>query len=257
MIAYGYCRVSTAMQADRGGSLEAQEAAIRGYAEAHALGDPRVFVDPATSGKLPFGDRPAGGELLDRIRPGDHLIVTRIDRGWRSLLDFLECFEVLNRKDICLHVIDFGGNQIDPRTSIGKLVFRILAVVAELEREMIGDRIRSSIRHQRSLGIYHSPRSAAAIGFTAAKAPGGKGFIRVPDVEARKLMAQMLDWHESGWSCEQISRHLNASGVRPFTKDHKKVKSARFHPMMVSRILQAERKYRLEESQGIPPEQPE
>ena len=71
MAVYGYCRVSSAEQAD-GTSLASQDATVR------ALGATEVFCDEGVSGSLPLADRPAGVALLAALKPGDVIVAASL-----------------------------------------------------------------------------------------------------------------------------------------------------------------------------------
>src|SRR3954462_11808800 len=77
MAAYGYVRVSTARQAEEGLSLDVQRRQIEGYALMQGLGVERVFVEEGVSGSVPMAERPAGGELVAVLEPGDAVIAAK------------------------------------------------------------------------------------------------------------------------------------------------------------------------------------
>jgi putative DNA-invertase from lambdoid prophage Rac len=211
---HGYCRVSSPGQEKDGQSLDVQHDAIAAYAQAKGLGEVAFYIDGGVSGSIPIADRPAGGKLVERVRRGDHVVMTRINRGFRNLFDFLHRFESWIEHDVHLHIIDFGGNSIDPRTTMGKMIFRVLAVIAEMERDMIGENIRGSVRHMRARGLYHN--KCVPHGFRAVKAADGKGYLAVPDPEARALMGRIYRWHVvDGQPLDEIRKHLVRHKVAP------------------------------------------
>src|SRR5437588_9455295 len=103
--AFGYCRVSTNQQATEGHSLPDQKSRIIGYCQAHGLPAPaEFFVDPGISGTVSLQKRDAGTRMLMGLRTGDHIIVTRGDRLFRSAKNALEIAELLRDKGVELHL---------------------------------------------------------------------------------------------------------------------------------------------------------
>lgn len=149
---YGYARVSTERQSNEGHSLADQEQRIRGYAQSAGLTLDGVFVEGGVSGGKRFSARPKGAELLATLRPGDHIIATKLDRCFRSACDALNVAEDFRNKGIHLHLIDIGGDCTG--NGVAKLVFNILAAVAEMERGRISERVRSVKQHLRQSGYF-------------------------------------------------------------------------------------------------------
>ncbi len=112
----GYGRISTSGQ-----NTDAQRDVLTdaGYA--------RIFLDTA-SGKLTR--RPKLDAALDFLRPGDTLVITKLDRLGRSVRNLVELAAVLAQRGIDLRVLDQG---IDTSTPGGKLTFHLLGAIAEFE----------------------------------------------------------------------------------------------------------------------------
>lgn len=125
---YGYARVSTDGQAKNGNSLEAQEKALRD------AGATEVYVDRFTGTKL---ERPQLDELLPALRPGDTLIVTKLDRLARTALDGLTLLESLAKRKVRVNILNMGVLDDSPN---GRLMRTILLGFAEFERDMIVSR---------------------------------------------------------------------------------------------------------------------
>jgi putative DNA-invertase from lambdoid prophage Rac len=148
----GYTRVSTQMQAQRGESLQTQESRIRAYAEMNGLPAPSFFHERGVSGTVQLQRRPVGAELLTELRDGDVVISTKLDRMFRSAADALNSLEQMKQRNITLHLIDLGGDCTG--NGVAKLVFHILAAVAEAERERITERILEVKARQREEGQF-------------------------------------------------------------------------------------------------------
>src|SRR3954454_8804726 len=146
MAVYGYVRVSTMRQAEEGLSLEVQRRQIEGYALMQGLGVERVFVEGGVSGSVPLAERPAGGELMTALKPGDAVIAAKLDRAFRSALDALQVVQRFRERGVALPLLDIGG---DVANGHGKLFMTIVAAFAEAERDRIRERIADVKRDQR------------------------------------------------------------------------------------------------------------
>lgn len=136
MALIGYARVSTDDQ-----HPEAQGDALR------AAGCERVFVDIGQSGRL--ARRPELDACLAYLRPGDVLVVTKLDRLGRSVRNLIEQCLDLDTRGVQLRVLHQG---IDTTTPAGKLLFHMLAAVAEFERDLIVERTRDGLAAARARG---------------------------------------------------------------------------------------------------------
>ena len=152
MRVFGYSRVSTSEQADEGVSLAAQQQQIAGYAMMKGWSVDEHFVERGVSGSIPLADRPEGRRMLATIGKGDIMVTAKLDRAFRSAADALTVLEELKDQGVGLHMIDLGGDVTG--NGISKMVFTILAAVAEGERDRIRERIRDAKRHLASQGVY-------------------------------------------------------------------------------------------------------
>jgi DNA invertase Pin-like site-specific DNA recombinase len=131
----GYARVST-LQQDEALQHDALKAA----------GCPRIFVDKA-SGKLE--SRPALDDLLAQVRPGDTVVVWRLDRLGRSLRHLLETVNALEQRGVAF--VSLTEN-IDTSTPGGRLVFHVFGALAEFERDLIRERTMAGLAAARARG---------------------------------------------------------------------------------------------------------
>lgn len=153
MRVFGYCRVSTAEQANSGMSLETQQQQIAGYAMMKGWQVAEFFVERGVSGSVPLVDRPEGQRLLQTLHEGDIVITARLDRTFRSAADALGTLEQFKADKIGLHMIDLGGDVTG--NGISKLVFTILSAVAENVRDGIRERVREAKRYRASQSLYN------------------------------------------------------------------------------------------------------
>ena len=129
----GYARVSTADQ-----TLGLQRDALT------AAGCERLFTDTASGSRA---DRPGLDEALEFLRPGDTLVVWRLDRLGRSLRHLLDTLTVLQARNIGFRSLQ---EQIDTTTSGGKLVFHVFGALAEFERDLIRERTQAGLEAARA-----------------------------------------------------------------------------------------------------------
>lgn len=184
----GYRRVSTAEQGDSRAGLEAQDSVIRSEVERRGweLLDSRFDV---ASGKS-LRRRDELGRTLRDLHDGkaDALMVAKLDRLSRSVLDFAGVMETAAAEGWSLVVIDLG---VDTTTTNGKLIAHIMIALAQWERELIGDRTRAALGAVRARG-------------TTLGRPRGV------DDETLRLIRILRD---SGKSYAAIARALDAEGI--------------------------------------------
>lgn len=137
----GYARVSTA---DQVAGLEAQ---VR---DLGATGCTRLFSERVSS----VAQRAELANALDFVRDGDTLIVTRLDRLARSTADLLGIIATLERKNVALRILDFGGQPVDTASPSGRLIVTMFGAVAQFERELLLARQREGISKAKSEGRY-------------------------------------------------------------------------------------------------------
>lgn len=130
-------------------STSSQDAQLQLDALTAAGVQPRdVFAD-VTSGSRTAIERPGMKKLLAYATPGDTVVVWRIDRLGRSLIDVLNTVNLLRERDIQVRSVSDG---IDPSTSTGRLMLNMLATLAEYERELIIERVNAGIAAARQNG---------------------------------------------------------------------------------------------------------
>ena len=139
----GYARTSTLEQA---AGLADQEARLK------AAGCERIYVEhvSAAQGK----DRPQLTALLGFLREGDTLVVLKLDRLARSVLDLLSIVQRLDAGGVALRILDLGGDQVNTTSPSGRMVLTMLGAVAEMERGIMLDRQKAGIAAARVAGKY-------------------------------------------------------------------------------------------------------
>lgn len=131
----GYERVSTDDQ-----NLALQHDALQD------AGCEKIFADKMSGVKA---DRPGLKEAFDYVRPGDTLVVWRLDRLGRSLKDLIALVEELETRNIGLRSLQ---ESVDTTTSGGKLIFHLFGALAEFERNLIRERTQAGLQAARARG---------------------------------------------------------------------------------------------------------
>lgn len=131
----GYARVSTEDQ-----HLDAQTTALE------AIGAERVFAEKISGNRR---DRPQLDRMIEQLRSGDVVVVTKYDRLSRSLKDLLAIVEVIRAQGAGFRSL---AEDIDTTTPAGRLVFHVFASIAQFERERISERTREGLVAARKRG---------------------------------------------------------------------------------------------------------
>ncbi|MEG8034476.1 recombinase family protein [Curtobacterium sp. TC1] len=149
----GYTRISTGAQ---DAQLQVDALVAAGVQERD------IFAD-VTSGRKEAAARPGMGRLLEHATSGDTVVVWRVDRLGRSLVDVLSTVAMLGERGIGVRSVSDG---IDPATSTGRLMLNLMATLAEYERELIVERVTAGIAAARESGTRFGrpPSDPAVIG---------------------------------------------------------------------------------------------
>ena len=199
-----YIRVSTVYQVDKD-SLKVQEKELINYAK-YALGieNIEVFKDAGYSGKNT--DRPDYQRMMRKIRTGNfsHLIVWKIDRISRNLLDFAEMYNEL--KNLGITFVS-KNEQFDTSTAIGEAMLKIILIFAELERKMTSERVTAVMISRAGAGSWNGGR--VPIGYNYDKIT--KLFSPHPvDADVVRLI---FNSYERMRSSTAVAKMLNTKGI--------------------------------------------
>ena len=220
----GYVRVSTSGQAQDGVSLSAQEAKIRAWSELNGAEDVVIFTDAGLSGKR-ADNRPALHNALNAVGDGDALVVYSLSRLARSTKDTIGIAETLDKQGADLVSL---SEKIDTTTAAGKMVFRMLAVLSEFERDQISERTRVALAHKR-----------AKREKTGGDVPHGyqiQSGRLVPDATEQRAINLIRELRTKGYSLRQIAEKLQSQGIRT------KTQRRHWNPKTLSSIINREKK---------------
>ncbi|KJL45813.1 DNA-invertase hin [Microbacterium ginsengisoli] len=142
-------------------------------------------------------------KLLEYTKPGDTVVVWRVDRLGRSLIDVLNTVKLLREQDVQVKSISDG---IDPSTTSGRLMLNMLATLAEYERELITERVNAGITAARQGGTkFGRPLSDPVVVADKLKLVAEARAKGRTAKEAAKLV---------GWSRATLYRHQQALAAR-------------------------------------------
>ncbi|MFN6131356.1 MAG: recombinase family protein [Pseudomonadota bacterium] len=198
--AIGYIRVSTQDQATEGVSLETQRAKIAAWCAVNDYELVAVYEDAGISGSK-MENRDGLNAALKSAGKGTALVAYSISRLARSTRDMLEIAERLEKRGADLVSLT---ERIDTSSAAGRMIFQMLAVLAEFERRQIGERTRTALAHKKATGEVYAP---TPFGYEAVE-----GRLREVKAEAR-IVAEILKRRDAGDTLAEIADDLNARGV--------------------------------------------
>ena len=190
-----YVRVSTDEQAKEGFSIDAQLEKLEAYAKAKGWRIYDRYVDDGYTGREV--DRPAYREMMRDIEYWDVLLTLKIDRVHRNLRNFLEMFDILQRKN--KHFATVYEN-VDTSSAMGRFFIKLIASIAELESEQISERVRLAMEQAKKQG-YHVGRPPKL--FDVVREGGHMKLV--PSEKALEI----LSLSSKGYSLRQISSLVN------------------------------------------------
>lgn len=194
----GYVRVSTEQQASEGISLEAQKGKISAWCELNGYTLAGLFVDAGISGKR-ADNRPelqAALKAVEKCR--GVLLVYSLSRLARSTKDTLSISERLEKAGADLVSL---SEKIDTTSAAGKMVFRMLAVLAEFERDLISERTKTALQHKRKRG---GRMGQIPFGFRVDT----DGDSLVTSVEEQRVISMVRQWRDEGQTLQKIAERL-------------------------------------------------
>jgi DNA invertase Pin-like site-specific DNA recombinase len=179
-----YCRVSTADQ-----SCARQERDLLAFAARAGYEVVGIWKETASGMQDDRSERNKVMALAQACRI-DAILVTELTRWGRSMLDLVHTLHELQARGVSL--IAHAGWQFDLSTPQGKLIASLMSALAEFERDLLRERIRSGLA------------AAKARGTLLGRRPGQR-------IKADRLTPKVLEYVKAGWSYRKIGRELNIS----------------------------------------------
>lgn len=203
-----YIRVSTQYQVDRA-SLPVQREELINYARLLLnITDYVVFEDAGYSAKNT--DRPDYQRMMARVRTGEfsHILVWKIDRISRNLLDFASMYAELKQLGV---TFVSKNEQFDTSSAMGEAMLKIILVFAELERNMTSERVSAIMLSRANDGVWNGGK----VPFGYAYDKEAKQFSILE--EEAKVVTHIYDLYETVQSLVTVAKTLNEKGVRSRT----------------------------------------
>lgn len=203
-----YIRVSTHWQVDKD-SLKVQERELTAYCQmVLGINDYVVFTDPGFSAKNT--DRPDYQAMMSRVRTGEfsHLLVWKIDRISRNIIDFATMSEELKRLGV---TFVSKNEQFDTSTAMGEAMLQIIMVFAQFERKQTSERVTAVMLSRAGNGQWNGGR--VPYGYRWDKETAS---FSLDDTEASyvRRMAQLYEEHQS---LLYVAKWLNDADVKTKT----------------------------------------
>jgi site-specific DNA recombinase len=216
-----YLRVSTAGQVTDGVSLAAQESKARKWCERNDYQVGEVFVDAGISGKS-TANREGLENALNATKKGDALVVYSLSRLARSTKDTLAISDKLDKKKVDLVVL---SEKIDTTTATGKMMFQMLAVLSEFERNLTAERTSAALQHKKAKG---ERTGSIPYGFKLAM----DKVKLLKDKTEQALIALVKQLRDGGLSLRKIAAKVAEQGF-------KNRADKAFHAQTIKNILEA------------------
>jgi site-specific DNA recombinase len=199
-----YLRCSTVGQVVDGVSLDLQRSRGEAWALANGYEVEAVYADEGISGKK-ASNRPGLASALDHVcRTRGALVVYSLSRLARSTKDALAISERLSKVGADLVSL---SEKIDTTSAAGKMVFRMLAVLAEFERDLVSERTKAALALKKSRG---ERVGQIPFGFEL----GEDGSTLVPSGREQATLAELRRLRAAGWTWKRIAHDLNVRGLR-------------------------------------------
>ena len=192
----GYLRVSH-LESLNGTSLETQEKRIKNYCELQEFSLDDV-VQEVVSGATEFRKRTALKDKVDKMKRGDRLVVSRLDRLSRSTLHTLQFVNECKLKGIEIHITDLG---CVTNGGVGQIVFNVLSCLAETERINISERIKASKHFAKKERKY----LGGALEFGYSKDDNGK---LIPNEKEFVILQSMMNLRTQGLGYRKIAEEI-------------------------------------------------
>lgn len=210
MTVYIYSRLSHEEQFNNGISLDTQEDRCHKYIELSINNNDTTATTVAKceciSGGVEFRKRNVFNQIFSKLKQGDHIVCSRLDRLSRNTLDLLKLVEQLKKKKVHLHFVDLGEVSGE---GIGRIFLIMLSAFAENERLMVSERIKQNKKRYKNenkyLGGYQQ------LGFQK----NSKNEYEV-NVKEQEMIDAMVNLQQGGFTYRKIADEIKNKFGRKF-----------------------------------------
>lgn len=185
---FAYCRVSTT---DQTNDNQTGELVAAGFDL-----EPRRIVQETVSGSVSAMERPQFARLMDRLEPGDVLVVTRLDRLGRNAMDVRATVERLDGIGVRVHCLALGG--VDLTSPAGKMTMGVIAAVAEFEKDLLIERTMSGLKRAKAEG--------KRLGRPAKLSMADREIIRLKRSDGASLLALAKEFGVSKSAIQRVEK---------------------------------------------------
>ena len=217
----GYTRVSTVRQAEDGVSLDAQTAKIHAWAELNGHEVIEVFTDAGITGRRVDIRNGLQNALEAACKHEAALVVYSLSRLARNTRETLEISERLRKSGANLVSL---SESIDTTSAAGKMIFGVLAVLAQFESDQTSERVTEAMAYAKSQN-----KRVGSIPYGFRLSEDGNTLIPEPTEQANIRL--ILDLREAGLSLRAIASELQARGIK--TKQGK----AQWSPKVLASVI--------------------
>ena len=188
-----------------------------------------VVIDAGVSAGKALVTRPGGKRVLDTVRRGEAgaVIALKLDRLFRSAADCLDVVAGWDKGGVALHLVDLGGQSVDTSSAMGRFFLTMMAGVAELERNLGGERTAAVKAHKAGKGEYNG--GAVPYGFHVVRDGDGPALIEEDEGE-QAVIAEARRLRAAGLTLRAVAAELDRAGM-------KSRKSAAWKPAQISRMV--------------------
>lgn len=206
-----YGRASTQEQAKTGYSLSAQMKRLEAFCVSQGWTIVGRYCDEGVSAK--DMNRPAFQKMLNECEANDVILVYKLDRLTRSVRDLDDMLRLFEKRNIYFYSIT---EHFDTTTATGRLMLRLIAEIAQWERETIAERSSLGIRERILKGKFHG--SHAPFGYMrvpSGEFKRGRELLKVvPDPNTRHIVVEIYEKYLSGYGVRYIAKWLNQLGIK-------------------------------------------
>jgi len=187
---------------DDGVSLEAQQAKIEAWCLANDYELVKIYRDEGISGKS-MANRDGLLQAMDFLGRDSVLVTYSMSRISRNIRDMLDIGDELQKKGANLVSLT---EKIDTTSAAGKMIFNMLAVMNQFERDQISERTTAALQYKKSIG-----QRIGTIPYGYSLADDGVHLIK--NQQEQEILSNIMTLRKQGYSLRKITAQLNADGV--------------------------------------------
>jgi putative DNA-invertase from lambdoid prophage Rac len=207
MTVYLYARCSAEENFNKGSSIETQITKCNAYGTTKDLVIERVITEKV-SGTIKFEKRNEGLKLLSKLKKGDHIICSALDRFSRNTLDLLMLVEKFKRNKVQLHFIDVGG-EVTGSDAVGSVFLKLLSVFSEFYAKQMSEKQIATKERLKSQGKYLGGKKM--FGYDVDDSNN-----LVPCEKEQEIIRQMQIMKQEGMSYQKVADEITKCTRKKF-----------------------------------------